>query len=430
MSAALERLKRAVELIEQQQSVDQLAHKLERKQVTPDLPSIPVESPYSYSGLGKKHELLESVSGEEFPFLKGEKSVNDLRILQGNIENYIGMSQVPTGIIGPLSVRGIFASGEYYIPLATTEGALVASYNRGTKACTLSGGITSIFMAEGVQRSPLFKFLNIPQAGKFAVWVAEHIEEFKKLTHEASRYASLENLDIRLNGNEVILSFEYATGDAAGQNMVTICTQFICEYILEACPVKPKRWYIEGNFSGDKKANAVAFSRVRGKKVTAEIVIPQKIVHKTLRTTPKKMADYWKSSTIAVMQSGSIGAQGHIANGLAAIFLATGQDVACVSEAAVGLTIMEVDDQGDLYVSLTVPNLIVGTVGGGTHLPTQAECLKIMGCYGPGNARKFAEIIAAMLLAGEISIAAALSAGHFTFAHQQFGRKNHETANQ
>lgn len=163
---------------------------------------------------------------------------------------------------------------------------------------------------------------------------------------------------------------------------------------------------------------------MRGKKVTAEVVIPKEIVQGVLKTTPRAMAQYWQTSTIGVIQSGAIGAQGHFANGLAALFLATGQDVACISEAAVGITRMELTASDDLYASVTLPNLIVGTVGGGTSLPTQRECLELMGCYGAGNARKYAELCGALVLSGELSIAAALSAGHFASAHKKFGRKN------
>jgi hydroxymethylglutaryl-CoA reductase (NADPH) len=205
--------------------------------------------------------------------------------------------------------------------------------------------------------------------------------------------------------------------------MVTFCTNAICHYIIENAPVKPLFWFIESNYSGDKKATALAFSNVRGKKVTAEITLPEKIVSEVLKTTPEARSDYWRSSTVGTIQSGSIGAQGHYANGLAALFLATGQDVACISEAAVGITRMEVTAAGDLYASVTLPNLIVGTVGGGTALPTQKECLELMDCYGAGKARKFAEICGALVLAGELSIAAALSAGHFSSAHKKFGRK-------
>lgn len=192
---------------------------------------------------------------------------------------------------------------------------------------------------------------------------------------------------------------------------------------MSVTPIKPTQWFIESNYSGDKKASAVSFTSVRGKKVTAECVVKKEIVEQVLKSTPSQMENYWKSSTIAATQSGTIGAQGHYANGLAAVFLATGQDVACVSEASVGITRMEVNQDGDLYCSVTLPNLIVGTVGGGTGLPTQLECLKMMGCAGKNNSRKFAEVCAGLILAGELSIASALSVGHFTNAHQALGRK-------
>ena len=166
----------------------------------------------------------------------------------------------------------------------------------------------------------------------------------------------------------------------------------------------------------------MSFTAVRGKKVTAECIITHKVLEDVLKTTAQSVAKYWLASTVSVIQTGSIGAQGHFANGLAALFMATGQDVACVSEAAVGVTRMEVVNDHDLYVSVTLPNLIVGTVGGGTKFPTQQECLKILDCEGSGKARKFAEVCAALLLCGELSIAAALAEGHFTSAHQRLGR--------
>ncbi|HZH87934.1 MAG TPA: hypothetical protein VFD78_02015, partial [Chitinophagaceae bacterium] len=219
------------------------------------------------------------------------------------------------------------------------------------------------------------------------------------------------------------ISFKYFTGDASGQNMVTICTQAICDFILTESPVKPVQWFIESNYSGDKKASGASFTSVRGKKVTAECVVKKEVVETVLKSTPENMEKIWKTSTLAAIQSVTIGAQGHYANGLAAVFLACGQDVACVSEASVGITRMEVNQDGDLYCSVTLPNLIVGTVGGGTSLPTQRECLDIMGCLGQGKSRRFAEICAAVVLAGELSIAAAISEGHFTKAHQYLGRK-------
>jgi len=356
-------------------------------------------------------------------YISGEKVMDDFDSLKGNIENFIGMAQVPIGLAGPMYINGKDASGDYMIPLATTEGALVASYNRGMKACRLSGGITSVCMVEGVQRSPLFKFNTIGEVGLFIKWMHEHIVEFKKIVSETSRFAQLNEINSNIQGNSVILIFEFSTGDAAGQNMVTICTDRICNFILKNFEIQPQEWYIESNYSGDKKATALSFSNVRGKKVTAEIVLPRNIVAKVLKTTPEKIEKYWIASTLAVTQSGAIGAQGHVANGLTALFLACGQDVACISESSVGITRMEVIENGDLYVSVTLPSLIVGTIGGGTNLPTQRECLELLDCYGEGKARAFAEICCALALAGELSIASAMSADHFTKAHEKLGRK-------
>lgn len=390
-----------------------------------------ISSFYAASGL-KKPEVekqQENKTSQRAHYTKGAynlkkgSSIQCPKDFEGNIENFIGMSQIPTGLAGPIKIVGENASGDFYIPLATTEGALVASYNRGMKACSLSGGITTICLSEGVQRSPFFKFENITQAMDFSRWANRNIEKFKEITRESSGFAQLQGLKTNVEGNSVILTFEYSTGDAAGQNMVTICTDKICRFILANYRFKPLVWYIESNYSGDKKATALSFTNVRGKKVTCEVTISKKIVADILKSTPKKISDYWRASTLAVTQSGSIGAQGHVANALTALFIACGQDVACISESSVGLTRMEVDRYGDLYASLTLPSLIVGTVGGGTSLPTQRECLGIMGCFGAGNALKFAEICCAVALAGELSIASAMSVDHFTQAHENLGRK-------
>ena len=360
--------------------------------------------------------------GISIPNISGENKFSNPELLKGNIENFIGMAQIPIGIAGPLLINGTNANGEFFVPLATTEGALVASYNRGMKACRLSGGITSVCLNEGIQRSPFFKFSNIRIVALFVKWISENKSYFDVITEKTSRFAKLNDLKINIEGNSVILTFEFSTGDASGQNMVTICTDQICKYILANFEITPKEWYIESNYSGDKKATALSFSNVRGKKVTSEIVIPRNIVADVLKTTPEKISKYWQSSTLSVIQSGSIGAQGHIANGLTALFMACGQDVACISESSIGLTRMETNSNGDLYVSVTLPSLAVGTIGGGTKLPTQLEALNIMDCAGIGKSKKFAEICGALSLAGEISIAAAMSVDHFTSAHKNLGR--------
>jgi hydroxymethylglutaryl-CoA reductase (NADPH) len=326
-------------------------------------------------------------------------------------------------VIGPLRVNGLFARGDFYVPMATTEGALVASYNRGAAAVSDAGGAAVMCLAESVSRAPAFVFRSMVEAGRFLSWVLPRVDALQETVARTSRHCQLTDVRTALSGKEVYLIFEYATGDAAGQNMVTIATEEVCRELLRGAPVRPQAWYVEGNLSGDKKATMLSFLSARGKAVCAEAVLPARLVRRLLHTTPADMARYWQVSMLGGVQSGSIGVQGHYANALAAIFIACGQDAACVSEAAVGLTRMDVTGDGALYVSVKLPNLIVGTVGGGTGLPTARECLAMLGCSGEGSARRFAEICAAAALAGEVSIIGSMAAGDFAQAHAAYARR-------
>jgi hydroxymethylglutaryl-CoA reductase (NADPH) len=339
-----------------------------------------------------------------------------------NIENFVGTVKMPVGLAGPLRVNGAHASDDYYVPLATTEAALVASYSRGAQLVTEAGGCAAAVVNEGVTRAPAFAFETLAQASLFVAWATQNFEAFRSAARATTKHGDLVDLQLVVEGNSVHMGLEFTTGDASGQNMVTIATEAVCRHILEHAPLKPRTWYIEGNMSGDKKATAQSFMGVRGKKVSAEIVIPAALIEGRLHTTAVRMADYARMSVLGGVMSGSIGVQGHFANGLAALFIACGQDAACVAEAAVGVTRLEVREDGSLYTSVTLPNLIVGTVGGGTNLPTQKACLDLLGLAGPGHARAFAEVTASLLLAGELSIIGALTAGHFTRAHQRLAR--------
>lgn len=424
MASSSDKSSNAFRIISTFHDVDKLIENIRNKPLSESKSDrLPIELTTTPEGIEKRQSFLTEETGQSLDMLSGKKPFSEIKALDGNIENYIGMSMIPTGVIGPVRVIGSAAKGDFFVPLATSEGALVASYHRGAKACYLAGGATSICLVEGVQRSPVFKFYNLGDLGIFVTWLLQETETFRTITSQTSRFAKLMDVKINIEGNHLIATFEYHTGDAAGQNMVTLCTDAICQHIIAHTPIKPEYWFIEGNYSGDKKATALSFTNVRGKKVTTEIEISEQIVRDVLKTTPKAMSEYWRSSTVGIIQSGAIGAHGHYANGLTALFIATGQDAACVAEAAIGITRMELNDNGSLYASVTLPNLIVGTVGGGTSLPTQRECLELMGCYGEGNSRKFAEVCGAVVLAGELSIAAALSAGHFSSAHKKFGRK-------
>ncbi len=339
-----------------------------------------------------------------------------------NIENFIGTVKVPVGIAGPLRVNGLHAQDDYYIPLATTEAALVASYNRGAQLITRAGGAAAAVLSHGVSRAPGFAFANLLEAGTFVNWATQQYDTFCRVAAQTSRFGRLTDMRITLEGNHVYLNFEYSTGDAAGQNMVTIATEEIVSHIMDNSPVRPRQCFIEANMSGDKKASALSFLGVRGKKVATEINIPAALVKEVLHTTPEQMVDYWRMSALGGVLSGTIGVQGHYANGLAAMYIACGQDAACVAESSVGVTRFEIDAQGGLYASVTLPNLIVGTVGGGTGLPSQQACLQLLGLAGSGNAMAFAEVCAAVCMAGELSIIGALCSGDFSRAHKQLAR--------
>jgi hydroxymethylglutaryl-CoA reductase (NADPH) len=341
---------------------------------------------------------------------------------ENNIENYIGTLRVPVGVVGPLRVNGIFAKGDYYVPLATTEAALVASYGRGARLISSVGGCTTGTLAEGVHRSPGFAFASTTEAGLFVAWVCENVDALRAAAETTTRHGKLVELSPHLEGDHVYLVCSYTTGDAAGQNMVTIATEAVCKWIEENAPLKPLYWFVEANLSGDKKASAMSFVSVRGRKVTASVEIAGEEIRKQLHTTPQRMEQYWRMSALGGVMSGSIGVQGHYANGLAALYLATGQDAACVAESAVGVTRIELRENDRLFVSVTLPNIIVGTVGGGTNLPTQAAGLNILGLKGSGNVRSFGEVCAAVCLAGELSIIGALCAHEFASAHKNLAR--------
>ncbi|HHG90879.1 MAG TPA: 3-hydroxy-3-methylglutaryl-CoA reductase [Devosia sp.] len=339
-----------------------------------------------------------------------------------NIENYIGTVKVPVGVVGPLRVNGIDAQGDYFIPLATTEAALVASYARGADIVSRVGGISAATIAEGVLRTPAFVFGNMVEAGLFINWIAENAEKLKQVAQSSTRFGRLVSIEPYMDSEIVFLMCRYTTGDAAGQNMVTVATDLMCAFIDENTPVRPQHWFVEANFSGDKKASYLGLQTGRGRKVTASVTVPNDIIRRFLHAEPEEMLAYGRVAGLGSILSGQLGAQAHYSNALAALYIATGQDAACVAESAVGFTRMEA--RGDaIYFAATLPNILVGSVGGGTGLPSQQAGLKMMGLAGAGKAAALAEVTAALCLCGEISIIGAMAAGHFTRAHEKLARQ-------
>lgn len=407
------------------ESPDQAAMRLQPNMEA--LPNVPAGS--AKVSIDRARALWEEIGGDpELREILLECAPDDLAIYQGNIENVIGLLRMPIGLAGPLRVNGMAAKGDFPIPLATTEAALVASYHRGCRLLTTAGGCTALVLYESLSRAPGFVFQSTADACRFIAWAVTRFENFKRCAESTTAHGRLVDLGCTVEGNHVYLNFEFTTGDASGQNMVTIATQAVCDEIIQTSPVKPLRHYVESNLSGDKKASARSFTTARGKKVTAEARISAALIAKHLHTTPQAMVEYWQMSAIGGVLSGTLGVHGHFANGLAALYLATGQDVACVAESANGVTRFEVTEDGSLYAAVTLPGIMVGSVGGGTRLPTQKACLEMMGLYGTGKARALAEVCAGLLLAGELSIIAALAAGHFARAHRKLARhRGHQT---
>lgn len=375
----------------------------------------------SLSRLWERLSETNASSSTAKAILADDASEQAAAVYAKNIENFAGTVKVPLGVAGPLRINGLHAHGDFFIPLATTEAALVASYARGAHVVTKSGGISAAMLSEGVLRSPAFVFANLLEAGQFIDWVASNEDALKRAAESTTRHGKLISLEPYMDGEIVFLLCRYTTGEASGQNMVTIATDAMCRFIIDAVPLKPRHWYIEGNFSGDKKASFLGLLTGRGRKVTASVVLAKRDVEKYLRTTPAAMLEYARVADLGARLNGQIGAQGHYANGLAAFYIATGQDAACVAESAVGSTRME-DRDGDLFMSVTMPNILVGTVGGGTSLPSQSAAMSLLGVSGDGSASAVAEIVASLCLCGEISIMAAISSGQFTHAHHKLAR--------
>jgi hydroxymethylglutaryl-CoA reductase (NADPH) len=350
-------------------------------------------------------------------------SADDAATYERNVENFIGTVRVPVGLAGPLAIHGGAARGTFYVPLATTEACLVASYSRGAQLITRAGGCDARVLDARMRRTPVFAFADLAETMLVAQWVREHAEHLRAAANATSRHARLIETTPAIEGNHLYLDCAFATGEAAGQNMVTFATESLCAELLARAPVRPHSFAVESNASGDKKATAYALMSTRGRRVCADVTVPAALLEERMRVTPAMLAAYWRTGAVAAAMTGTIGMQGMYANALAAFYLATGQDVACVAESAVGITRLDVAPDGALYACVTMPNVVVATVGGGTGLPTQRAASQLLAHDdAPLTADALAEIVAAITLAGEISLTASLCAHEFSAAHHRFAR--------
>lgn len=375
---------------------------------------------YTRDMAAKRRQVITDQTGAE---LKHVSSYSfDPEILPGNIENFSGVAQIPLGFAGPMLVNGEHAQGEFYVPMATSEGTLVASYSRGMRLTREAGGIKTSVIDDAMQRAPVFIFSDARYAREFGQWVDDNFEAIKAKAEETTSSGKLRNIEQYASAKMRWLRFNYTCGDAAGQNMVSKATRHACMWMLDQNPPGLEQFSLAANFDTDKKHSYVNSLNTRGKRVVAEITLPKKLVEEVMHTTTQKLFNQRQYSNMGALMAGSVCNGAHYANGITAMFIACGQDVANVAESSAGLNYSELLDNGDYYFAVTIPALVVATYGGGTGLPTQRECLDVLGCYGKGGVYKFAEIVAATVLCGELSLASAIVADEWVSSHDAYGR--------
>lgn len=366
----------------------------------------------------ERRKAVESFTGAKLENA-GQCSFDPL-LAEKNVENMIGTIQVPLGFVGPLKVKGDHAEGDFLVPLATTEGALVASVNRGASIISASGGSEVIIIKDEMTRAPVFRTKGVRDSRRVVDWVNENYDEIRSAAEATTKHGKLVKVRAFASGRSLFLRFSYETGDAMGMNMCTIATEAACRLIEERTGVKLIS--VSGNMCVDKKPAALNFIDGRGKTVLADVRIPADLVRDKLHTTPEAMVETcYRKNLVGSSMSLSYGFNAHAANMLAAFYIATGQDAAQVVEGSMASTTCELCEEG-VYLSVRLPCIEVGTVGGGTRLPCQSEALSMMGCSGAGKAKKLAEIAGALVLAGELSTLAAQSAGELGKAHKALGR--------
>jgi hydroxymethylglutaryl-CoA reductase (NADPH) len=344
---------------------------------------------------------------------------------ESNVENLVGGAQLPMGVAGPVTVDGGAATGEHYLPLATTEGALVASVNRGLSTIERAGGATARVTDSGMTRAPVFRVDGVAEAGRVTEWVADNTDRLRETAESTTSHGELLAVDPYVVGDSVFLRFVYDTKDAMGMNMATIATRAAADLLETETPAELVA--LSGNLCSDKKPAAINAVEGRGRTVTADVVLDRGLVEERLDTTPEAMAEgNTRKNLVGSAKAGSLGFNAHAANTVAAVFLATGQDAAQVVEGANAITTMDVREEG-LYASVSLASLELGTVGGGTDLATQSAALDLLGLGGGGdppgsNADALAEVVAAGALAGELSLVAAFCSRHLAGAHEELGR--------
>lgn len=337
-----------------------------------------------------------------------------------NIENMIGTTQIPLGYAGPVDIHGGYAQGRFLIPLATTEGALIASISRGMSVINDGGGVSVAVFQDAMTRAPVFRVEGVEHAMRVMHWVDTHREEIDNAVSTTTSHGKLIRIEMFPSGRSLSMRLSFQTGDAMGMNMATIASEAVCRLVESETGATLVS--VSGNMCSDKKPAAINMIEGRGKTVVAEARIPREAVEGRLHTTSEAIVETnYRKNLVGSSMAGTLGANAHAANMVAALYIATGQDPAQVVGGSMAVTTCE-DIDGDLYIAVRMPAVEVGTVGGGTRLPCQREALSMIGCVGEGKAKKLAEIVATTVLAGELSTLAAQAAGQLGAAHARLGR--------
>src|SRR5919202_1338355 len=377
---------------------------------TTQSPSIPRDrqNDYTREAADARRAFVEERTGASLEHVSSYSF--DPAIGRGNVEHFTGVAQVPIGITGPLLVNGEHAQGDFYVPMATAEGTLVASYNRGMKLLRLAGGVTVTILDDRMQRAPAFLFASAREARDFGRWLREHFVEIQAAAEETTRSGKLIEIEQYSASRMLYTRFDYTTGDAAGQNLTGKATAAACAWIVANYEPGIERFFLESNFATDKKSSQVNMLHTRGKRVVAEATIPDALFREVMNSNTELMYRARQVSNVGGFMSGVNNNGAHSANGITALFIATGQDVANVAESSAAFVYAELRPNGDYYYSVTIPSLIVASYGGGTGLATQREGLELLGCYGKDKVRKLTEIVAATVLCGELSLGSAIVA--------------------
>lgn len=335
------------------------------------------------------------------------------------IENLIGATSLPLGVAGPLALTGEHIKGEYFIPLATTEGALVASVARGCKAISLSGGAHVFAYRAGTTRGPVFIVKNLTEQKRVYKWIKENATKLSAAAVSTSHHLTLKKTEVRALATYVFVRFYFNTEDAMGMNMATFATEKMAELIAQETGAQCLT--IAGNFDIDKKPAWLNFINYRGFKGWAEVVLSEKTLNELLKTTAQKLFDVWLSKCmLGSAMSGSLGFNAHYANIVAAFFAATGQDLGHVGEGSMGITTVSLLPTNAVHFAIYMPALMVGTVGGGTGLKTQKEARDLIGIT---KSEEIAEVLVGAVLAGELSLLSSLAEGTLAKAHKALGRR-------